>query len=164
MNASYINQTLTWIHLHDESQSFYSSQFQHSSTYQNMDCDFFSTIDSKEEKLDVNPLKIKLNIRKSITKSHTVVWAYWYPSTLTIGTKTQSKFSANALISASRDVSNSFKMNVAVATVIHSFAWIVDSMKIVGFPYEVMNIKTFFGSFSIKFPFTYCFMRQFNST
>lgn len=55
---------------------------------------------------------------------------------------TQSNSSANWRIAASVEVSNSFKKYVAVAAVTHSRAWIVDSMKIVGFPYEKTRAQT----------------------
>lgn len=62
----------------------------------------------------------------------TLECVYSYPSGFATGTNTQSKFSDSFFISGSSDVSNSFKMYVAVAAVIHSRAWIVDSIKIVG--------------------------------
>lgn len=74
----------------------------------------------------------------------TVVCVYSNPSTLNTGTNTQSKLSANSLTSSSCDTRNSFKMYVAVADVTHSRACMFDSMKMVGFPYDIHQnrIKT----------------------
>lgn len=69
----------------------------------------------------------------------TLVCVYWKPSTLITGTTTQSMFCARSCTSGSVDVSNSFRIQMAEADVIHSRAWMFASRKTIGFPLKKLN-------------------------
>lgn len=120
---------------HDGSQSFDSGPRRRNKEWPSFSIEIFSTFDSKNMIQNLlwlvslsNSNKFMAIFRFQITRE----CVYSYPSGFATGTNTQSKFSDSFFISGSSDVSNSFKMYVAVAAVTHSRAWIVDSMKIVG--------------------------------
>lgn len=139
--AEDIKSSCAYAYLHDESRSFYSNRLQ-CMDYLDLEIDSSSTFDPWcNRNIHLNSKSMDL-----LFFQLTFLWLYSYPSGLVIKTNTQSKLLANSLISTFREVSSWFNRYEAVAAEIHSLAWIVDWMKIVGFPCEIRIILILFSS------------------